>query len=78
MHAPAHGQGRPQRSLITDDSMADAFSAQGHEGQIVVVVPSKDLVMVRLGLFHGEVESWHALGDWATLLVGAFGRRPAR
>ncbi len=75
---PAHGQGRPQRSLITDNSMTDAFSAQGHEGQIVVVVPSKDLVMVRLGLFHGEVESWHALGDWATLLVGAFGRRPAR
>ncbi len=74
---PAHGQGRPQRSLITDNAMADAFSAQGHEGQIVVVVPSKDLVMVRLGLFHGETESWHALGDWATLLVGAFGDRTA-
>ncbi|MEQ1618187.1 MAG: serine hydrolase [Terricaulis sp.] len=72
---PAHGEGRPQRSLITDTTMADAFSAQGHEGQIIVVVPSKDLVMVRLGLFHGEVESWHALGDWTTLLVGAFGDR---
>ena len=74
---PAQGTGRPMRSLITDNSMADAFSAQGHEGQIVVVVPSKDLVMVRLGLFHGGLEAWDALGDWSTQLIGAFGDRPA-
>lgn len=74
---PAHGPGRPARSLITDNDMADAFSAQGHEGQIIVVVPSKDLVLVRLGLFHGGGEAWDALGDWATRLVGAFGDRPA-
>lgn len=74
----AHGEGQPMRSLITDNSMADSFHAQGHEGQIIVVVPSKDLVMVRLGLFHGGTESWDALGDWATRLVGAFGDRPAR
>jgi CubicO group peptidase (beta-lactamase class C family) len=72
------GPGRPMRSLITDNGMADSFHAQGHEGQIIVVVPSKDLVMVRLGLFHGGTESWDALGDWATRLVGAFGDRPAR
>ncbi|MBL8543099.1 MAG: serine hydrolase [Hyphomonadaceae bacterium] len=75
---PASGLGRPDRSLITDNRMADAFSAQGHEGQIIVVVPSKDLVMVRLGLFHGGEESWNALGDWSTRLIGAFGDRPAR
>ncbi|MBL8532106.1 MAG: serine hydrolase [Hyphomonadaceae bacterium] len=75
---PASGPGAPQRSLITDPRMADAFSAQGHEGQIIVVAPSKDLVMVRLGLFHGEAESWDALGDWSTRLIGAFGDRPAR
>lgn len=74
---PAQGPGRPDRSLITDSSMADAFSAQGYEGQIIVVVPSKDLVMVRLGLFHGGAESWDALGDWSTRLIGAFGDRPA-
>ncbi len=72
---PAQGRGRPERSLIVDNSMADAFSAQGHAGQIIVVVPSKDLVMVRLGLFHGGVEAWDALGDWSTQLVGAFGDR---
>lgn len=74
---PSSGQGRPQRSLITDNAMADAFSAQGYEGQIIVVVPSKDLVMVRLGLFGGGVEAWDALGDWATRMLGSFGRRPA-
>ncbi len=75
---PTRGPGRPDRSLITDNRMADAFSAQGHEGQIIVVVPSKDLVMVRLGLFHEGAESWNALGDWSTRLIGAFGDRPAR
>lgn len=75
---PAHGTGVPMRSLITDTAMADAFSAQGHEGQLIVVVPSKDLVMVRLGLFHGGLDSWDALGDWSTRLIGAFGDRPAQ
>ncbi|MEZ5995716.1 MAG: serine hydrolase [Hyphomonadaceae bacterium] len=73
---PPSGEGRPDRSLIIDASMTDAFSAQGHEGQLIVVVPSKDLVMVRLGRFDGGQESWDALGDWATRLIGAFGARP--
>lgn len=73
---PRVGPGRPERALIIDNAMADAFSAQGHEGQLIVVVPSKDLVMVRLGLFHSGPESWNALGDWSTRLVGAFGDRP--
>jgi len=72
----AHGAGAPMRSLITDTAMADAFSAQGHEGQIIVVVPSRDLVLVRLGRFDGGTEAWDALGDWATRLIGAFGVRP--
>ena len=74
----AQGPGRPDRSLITDTGMADAFSAQGHEGQIIVVVPSKDLVLVRLGHFDGGIEAWDSLGDWATRMIGAFGDRPAR
>ncbi len=72
---PTYGTGRPQSSLIGGDEMRDAFSAQGHEGQIVVVVPSKDLVLVRLGRFDGGAEAWDALGDWATRFIGAFGQR---
>lgn len=71
----AEGEGAPMRSLITDASLADAFSAQGHEGQIIVVAPSKDLVLVRLGRFDGGTQAWDALGDWATRLIGAFGDR---
>lgn len=72
------GRGRPMRSLITDPAMNDTFHAQGHEGQIVVVSPRKDLVLVRLGRFDGGVESWDALGDWATRMIGAFGDRPVQ
>jgi CubicO group peptidase (beta-lactamase class C family) len=73
---PPSGTGKPDRSLIVNPDLRDAFSAQGHEGQIIVVVPSKDLVMVRLGRFDGGAEAWDALGDWAGRLIGAFGDRP--
>lgn len=73
---PPSGTGRPSRSLLINPDLTDAFSAQGHEGQIIVVVPSKDLVLVRLGRFDGGSEAWDALGDWAGRLIGAFGDRP--
>ncbi len=73
---PPSGTGRPARSLLVNPDLTDAFSAQGYEGQIIVVVPSKDLVLVRLGRFDGGAEAWDALGDWAGRLIGAFGDRP--
>ena len=68
--------GRPSRSLLTNPALSNAFAAEGHEGQLIVVVPSKDLVMVRLGRFDGGGEAWDALGDWAGRLIGAFSDRP--
>lgn len=49
----------------------DHFRAQGHEGQLIVVVPSKDLVVVRLGLLEG-LQGWPALGEWVERLIALF------
>jgi CubicO group peptidase (beta-lactamase class C family) len=55
----------------------DTFRAQGFEGQLIVVVPSRDLVVVRLGLLANLTTSWTALGEWARDLVAVF-PAPAR
>jgi CubicO group peptidase (beta-lactamase class C family) len=66
---PPEGTGRPQRVLM-DTGGRDGFSAQGHEGQITLVVPSKDLVIVRMGLIAETPDAWDKLYDW----VGQVGR----
>jgi CubicO group peptidase (beta-lactamase class C family) len=65
------GDGKPYRSL-TPKGPRDLFHAQGHEGQLIVVVPSKDLVVVRLGHFKETEDAWHAVGDWMQSLVALF------
>ena len=49
----------------------DLFRAQGHEGQLIVVVPSRDLVIVRLGLLD-DATGFAAMGEWAYRLVDLF------
>jgi len=49
----------------------DVFTAQGHEGQLITVVPSKDLVIVRLGRFDDRT-GFPALRDWMAELVPLF------
>lgn len=68
---PEKGDGAPYRSLIVGGPV-DAFSAQGHEGQVILIVPSKDLVVVRLGRFDDGPEHWDALGDWLGEIARAF------
>lgn len=50
----------------------DAFHAGGHEGQTVWVVPSRDLVIVRLGLMSNSPENWSALYEWNQEIARTF------
>jgi CubicO group peptidase (beta-lactamase class C family) len=74
---PCQGSGRPMHATIADPGLCDAFSAQGHEGQLIVVIPSKDMVLVRLGRFDDNAARWNALGDWSARVINAFGDRAA-
>jgi CubicO group peptidase (beta-lactamase class C family) len=49
----------------------DSFEAHGFQGQVIVVIPSKDLVIVRLGLMNDE-KGWDTLGAWLQPIVNAF------
>jgi len=63
---------RPDRSLMDGKGPLDAFSAQGHSGQIILVVPSKGVTLVRLALSADDDPTWAALGDWLAPIVNSF------
>lgn len=71
---PHQGQGSPVHATIRDNELADVFRAEGHEGQIIAVVPSRDMVVVRLGLFDDDDHAWEKLGDWTAKVIEAFPR----
>jgi CubicO group peptidase (beta-lactamase class C family) len=62
--APSEGDGKPYPWGIDTTTSRDAFSAEGFEGQYILIVPSKDLIVVRLGytneqqLRTGEIRKW--------------------
>jgi CubicO group peptidase (beta-lactamase class C family) len=63
---PREGDGRPYPWFMDSSPARDAFSAEGFEGQFILVVPTKDLIVVRLGytnedqLRTGEIRKWLA------------------
>jgi CubicO group peptidase (beta-lactamase class C family) len=69
---PPEGTGKPYRSLVLGADMKGAYSAQGYQGQVILIVPRKDLVIVRLGLFGDGRSNWDALGDWLAEVAGHF------
>ena len=49
----------------------DAFHAGGHEGQTIWIVPSRDLVIVRVGLMPNSSDTWNGLFDLNQDIVAA-------
>lgn len=67
--APAEDQFQVLRPGI------EAFQMNGNAGQFVVIVPDRDLVVVRLGEMHAT--SWPELNDRLGALIEAFPHREA-
>jgi CubicO group peptidase (beta-lactamase class C family) len=62
--SPAQGEGTPYAFGLETGAVRDAFAAQGFEGQYTLLVPSKDLIIVRLGLTTQDDQRSGALGQW--------------
>jgi CubicO group peptidase (beta-lactamase class C family) len=69
---PQEGPGRPYPIRIDVGPQRDAFSAQGFEGQYTLVVPSKDLIIVRLGLTPEQDLRTGKLGEWLGRVARTF------
>jgi CubicO group peptidase (beta-lactamase class C family) len=61
--------GQGEASLMRGAGPMDAYSAQGHNGQVIAVIPSKNAVVVRLGLMDDGDAGWAALATWLTPVV---------
>jgi CubicO group peptidase (beta-lactamase class C family) len=70
--APKEGGGRPYPIYVDTGPERDGFSAQGFEGQYTLVVPSKDLIVVRLGMTHEKDLRTGALRDWMGRVARTF------
>jgi CubicO group peptidase (beta-lactamase class C family) len=66
-----HLMPKPPQPLLRGRGPRDAFSAQGHEGQVILVIPSRNAVIVRLGKASDGPAAWAGLGDWLNTVIAA-------
>ena len=64
-------QPSPPQPLLRGHGPIDAFSAQGHQGQVILILPSRNAVVVRLGLAADDPAAWTELGGWLSQVVDA-------
>ncbi len=70
-HYGAHWWLSPSNKTgLLRDGPYDSFEAHGHEGQVIMVIPSKDLVIVRLGISNDD-KAWDAIGAYLQKIVNA-------
>jgi CubicO group peptidase (beta-lactamase class C family) len=74
--APNEGDGKPYPWRIDTGSPRDAFSAEGFEGQYILIVPSKDLIVVRLGYTTEKQLETGETRKWLGRVVRAFSAAP--
>jgi CubicO group peptidase (beta-lactamase class C family) len=74
--APSEGDGKPYPWHIDTGSSRDAFSAEGFEGQYILIVPSKDLIVVRLGYTNEQQLRTGEIRKWLGRVVRAFSAAP--
>ena len=70
--------GNSEASLMRGAGPMDTFSAQGHNGQLIAVIPSKAATVVRLGLMDDGDAAWTALAAWLTPIVNGLPDRPTQ
>lgn len=70
--SPWKGPGRPYPTHLDTGPERDGFSAQGFEGQYTLVIPSKDMVIVRLGLTAEKDLRSGALKNWMGRVARTF------
>jgi len=75
--APSEGDGRPYPWHIDTESGRDGFSAEGFEGQFIMIMPSKNLIVVRLGLTNEQQLRTGEVRRWMGRVARAFGAAPA-
>ena len=61
----------PKPSLLRGRGPLDAFSAQGHAGQVILIIPSRRAVLVKLGHAPDGPPTWKVLGEWLADVAGA-------